>query len=498
MTDQEFLFDDVPVYATSWDPQNLGFPVESDFHSAIQDWLLQGEMEVAPDALLDNRPAPRTWLLLYEPGQGNLAATAALALARDLTGRDQSVLILDCDDEDPVLARWADRLDREGWIDLIRYGASLMTSSERLPFPGRQGLLIGPGSYRPVDAQPGEIVELLGRLRRQADDILLCCPIGDAGRAWATQAEIRALCWDASRLDRATIEALGRGFLAAGTPLTGVLRFGHEAAVADAPEDAMGGMPPAAGKPNPEGAPESEPVLATTPPVGRIEAPADPGRADNWEERRTSAAETPPSRQYARKRGTSRVFWWIAVGALALILGSVWYYRAFVMVTSLDGDPVAVRNENEMPADARTPHSPDAVSDETDHAGGPVSVPDSTGIAHTDSATVATVAEVVADTTRSEEPAEPEFFMDPYLVPVGADGWALHIYSFPNEETAAVELRELERRGFQTAVRAVQIKDKGRWQRVYLGSFPDRAAANEALGPLLKELGEDWGRPTKF
>ena len=88
--------------------------------------------------------------------------------------------------------------------------------------------------------------------------------------------------------------------------------------------------------------------------------------------------------------------------------------------------------------------------------------------------------------------------MDPYLVPVGSDGWALHIYSFPDEETARQEVATLERKGFRTETRAVQIKDKGRWYRVYLGSFRSKSEAQQALGPLLEELGEDWGRPTEF
>ena len=81
---------------------------------------------------------------------------------------------------------------------------------------------------------------------------------------------------------------------------------------------------------------------------------------------------------------------------------------------------------------------------------------------------------------------------------VGADGWALHVYAFPDEESTEDQLKILHRKGFMTEARAVQIKGKGRWHRIYLGSFLDRAAAQQALGPLLKELGEDWGRPTEF
>ena len=102
-------------------------------------------------------------------------------------------------------------------------------------------------------------------------------------------------------------------------------------------------------------------------------------------------------------------------------------------------------------------------------------------------------------TTPADEPEpELEFFMDPYLVPVGSDGWALHIYSFPDEAGAEEQLEILQRKGFMTETRAVQIKGKGRWQRIYLGSFLSRASAQQALAPLLKELREDWGRPTEF
>lgn len=365
MNDHAAPLEGLPVFGTSWDPAHLDFPADADFQTGIGDWILRGELEDPADALMGGHAAPRLWLLLHEPGEGRLAAVAALALARELMGRDQAVLVLDCDEEDALLSGWADRNEQEGWIDLVRYGASLLTCGVRLPFSGRQGLLLGPGSYRPVDAQPAEIEQLLARLRRQADDILLCCPIGESGRSWAGQADVRLLCWDSGRADGPQLESLAQGFARAGTPLTGIVRFGDEeiagggiaapaaeeetadldveqaieALEEQAAEEAESVDPaaePSTPEPEPASTPEPEP--APTPERG----PSPDFGEDVPGLQRPTGAEPD---LYARKRGTSRVFWWIAAAAVVLIAGSFWYYREYVMVQPLDSEPRVARHE---------------------------------------------------------------------------------------------------------------------------------------------------------
>jgi cell division septation protein DedD len=88
--------------------------------------------------------------------------------------------------------------------------------------------------------------------------------------------------------------------------------------------------------------------------------------------------------------------------------------------------------------------------------------------------------------------------MGPYRTPVGTGGWALHVYSLPNMESLQEELKILDRRGFKTAVKAVDVEGKGRWFRVFLGNFASRAEAEAAKPALLAELGEDYAAAKRF
>jgi cell division protein FtsN len=100
-----------------------------------------------------------------------------------------------------------------------------------------------------------------------------------------------------------------------------------------------------------------------------------------------------------------------------------------------------------------------------------------------------------------EEPATeaaPALDMTAFRKPVGQEGWALWLYSFPDAESADVEVRRLERRGLRAQARAVELKDRGRWFRVYTGSFASRAAARDAVAPLKAELNHDWVIPARF
>ena len=119
---------------------------------------------------MQGKSSPRIWLFLHEPGRGDLSAAVAMSFARELAFRDQAALVLDCDDRDQALTRWAGRVEAEGWIDLARYGTSVLTSGVAMPFVGRRGYLLGVGSFAPTDVTGEEIDTLLTRLRRQADD----------------------------------------------------------------------------------------------------------------------------------------------------------------------------------------------------------------------------------------------------------------------------------------------------------------------------------------
>ncbi|MHB8078258.1 MAG: SPOR domain-containing protein, partial [Candidatus Krumholzibacteriia bacterium] len=104
-----------------------------------------------------------------------------------------------------------------------------------------------------------------------------------------------------------------------------------------------------------------------------------------------------------------------------------------------------------------------------------------------------------ADTAgRSAPPTAAGFDAAPYRLPVGRDGWTLHVYSQPDSVLAQRQAATLARSGFTTAWRAVELPGKGRWYRIYMGSFPSRAAAEAALPALLRRLGESWGQATRY
>ena len=65
-------------------------------------------------------------------------------------------------------------------------------------------------------------------------------------------------------------------------------------------------------------------------------------------------------------------------------------------------------------------------------------------------------------------------------------------------ESLQTELKELERRNLKTAVKAVDVPEKGRWYRVYLGNFATRAEANAAKPALLEKLGADYAAAKRF
>ncbi len=116
------------------------------FWARIEQIAVKGDMTRGLDTAMHGRPSPRIWLFLHEPGRGELSAAVAMSFARELAFRDQAALVLDCDDQDQALTRWAGRVEAEGWIDLARYGTSVLTSGMPMPFVGRRGYLLGVGS----------------------------------------------------------------------------------------------------------------------------------------------------------------------------------------------------------------------------------------------------------------------------------------------------------------------------------------------------------------
>ena len=530
---------------SGWSASELDLVPGEGFWARIEQIAVNGEMTRGLDAALRGQSSPRIWLFLHEPGCGDLSAAVAMSFARELAFRDQAVLLLDCDDRDQALTRWAGRIEAEGWIDLARYGTSVLTSGVAMPFVGRRGYFLGVGSFAPTDVTGEEIDTLLTRLRRQGDDVLLVAPSDFPGLMWAPAAAIRIFCWDKQAMSENEAAIIAAGFAEAGCPLTAVATFHDAGPVGErlvekvltevesgsAPRKPSPPDTPAPAAPVVSGAtaePDTEPVAAedeteSTAKAGWRDLPLemaaegadiDPGESD-WVAPRLEPAPVASG-------DTSRVFWFGALAAVVLIAAISIYYFKFVRVPAAGPfEPIEVATQTAPPLVTGLVESSDegnlgegaagtvaadsqvvAVEGENQPDATPVgTVKDSQrGI---DSLMVATTLDSTPELPEEEPPApvvspRTGFDMEPYRQPVGAKGWALHVYSLPDSAATAQQVQVLSRRGFQSAVRAFDLGEKGTWNRIYLGSFSSRTQAKEAMPALLEKLREDWAKPIQF
>ena len=552
----------LPVLPTGLHAGDVQFGGPESFRDDVKRITDQAGLGENLDLAMAGQSSPRIWLFLHEPGQASLSAVAALAMARRLGERDQAVLLLDGDDQASLLTRWVGRHEEEGWIDMVRYGASVLTSGTPLPFGGRRGYVIGVGSFTPIDVETSEAEDLVLRLRRQADDLIVVAPLGPLGRMWAVLADIRLLCWDADQGNAAAVEAVSAEFEAAGHMLTGLVAYGEPAGpvgIAEKPAEPETEAPVDAGA-------EAEPDTAShdfdsdPSPVDVLQATLPPGVTypEDEEIHQEEGDLFAVAGAADSGRGSSRFFWGVAVVALAVIVVvSVFYWNQVRQPGVGDGAETVQVAQADQPgysglpagaASAGSPRGPEGEMSGGDSPGdtenpsvqpsaeaGPAEgvnrgLDQEPGTGHqVDSAQLLGAAtgprdpqnELEKDEPVKDEPvaggerqaagespaapvvspeatATPAFVMDPYEDPVGQAGWALHVYSFSDSVSAARECRMLKRRGFQTATRPVQLKEKGRWYRVYVGSFATKSAALAARDPLAAKLRLDYVRPTEF
>lgn len=411
------------------------------------------------DDAIAGRAAPRIWAIL-----GAEATAAGLLIARLLADRGQLVTLLDADEDRALLTHLIGRHEQEGWIDIVRYGASRTNASDTLPSPGRRGAVVGVGSFAPTGANPEEIGELVARLRRQSDDLIIVVPAEPAAAPWCRTADIRLLVWD--QLER-TPEEIGRlvdALRAQGIILEGLVGFGVDEFAA------LERLTPF------EDLPQPEPTAGG--PV--FPDPAEVAAA------REAALEAP----VAPRRGGKTALLRLAAVLAGLAVLAVGYYL--------------------LNANRRTADPPRRVATREVVANEPVRASsDTASIARTSSPIAAestitrppvvTPAQEPAPTPAPVPPADQAGFdLAPYRSAVGEAGWALWIISQKTEAMAAVDIASLRRQGIQAVARAVDLPEKGRWYRIYVGNFPSRAAAQEAAPALLAHLHHDWAQAARF
>ncbi len=512
----------LPIFTTGWGTRNIQFTDEATFWDRAHRLIGESQLADSLDGAMAGHSSPRVWVFLHEPGEAHLSVAAALNFARELASRDQAVLLLDGDDEDADLTRWAGRTDLDGWIDLVRYGSSVLNCGIPMPFEGRRGYLLGVGSFTPADVTGSEVADLLGRLKRQADDILVTAPADAVGRFWAAEADLRLLCWDRSQRSASLVGNLLESFDSVGISLTGLVGFGL-------PKDLDDDHTPILDELVDELVDHVVDDVVVEEEGESVAESQGSTRAifSEWDEQ---AEESQEEEEFARRKGNSGVFWAVAIVSLVMILLASAYYFKYLKVPSGEVFPVVTQNEVATTDGAL---SEDLIGGTAQSDVGLTTLQGETADDFTDQSGEQLVEDLAAHNSfegqGQDEPAEaelvsnetlaqidtellsdgqaegveipaapPEFGMDPYMVPVGGAGWALHVYSFPDSLLAERERDILASKGFRSITRAVQLKDKGRWFRVYLGSFKSRNEAKAARKKLKEKLGEDWANPARF
>ena len=490
----------LPVFTTGWGAGNINFEDDAKFWDESNRLIAGGQLAGSIDSAMSGHSSPRVWLFLHEPGEAHLSVAAALNFARELGNRDQAVLLLDGDDDNADLTRWSGRTDLDGWVDLVRYGSSVLTCGTPMPFEGRRGYLLGVGSFTPADVTSVEVKDLLARLKRQADDILITAPADAVGRLWAAESDLRLLCWNRSQRSSSLVSNLLESFEAVGIPMTGLVGFGL---------------------------PQQEEVVPPVP-----ELPIVPTAASEiLNELALEDDDIHEDVEFATSKGNSGIFWLIVVVSLLMISVAGGYYFKYVKVPSGGIFPVVTQNEDVEPNHTLNQASMSGTQTfdggETNNPA--IEQPSDDGADLIDTGEVETPSgqaksdldEIVpemktdeaasdleaADLKLQEKPVVPveeapvketDMAMEPYLGTVGSGGWALHVFSFPDSIRAEKEMSVLANKGFRSMARAIEFKDKGRWFRVYVGSFESKTEANAARSNLMEKLGEDWANPVRF
>ena len=489
-----------PLHETGFSPAELDFHGGGFFWQEVRAFTDPSPLAFLVQTALAGAAVPRVWVFLDEPQETTTRAAAALAAARALIARRLNVIVIDADDRHPDLTRWTGRHECEGWIDFVRYGASLAACAVPLPWEGASGRLLGVGSFTPVEVTGAEVSWLLSLLGGQADVVLVTAPLGPAGAAWTEVAALRLLCWDRGGREPAQTRQMLAELAAAGAPADAVIAFG-------APGLALLPPPPpaaiaaqrslerfaAAVAAAAAGAEAAAAVAAE----GDDAPPGDDATAAGG--RAAEAASAPPATGGGTPPRPRRGRWLAVAGLAAVVALAGWLAtrapRARVPLSSL-APPVAGEDISAPAGAGGAPDTLRAAAAAESLARAPVAA-DSTALAVVPTPVPAPAAPVDTVGRLAPSPAD-SFDPAPFRLPVGRDGWTLHVYSQPDSLLVQQQVASLARSGYTSDWRAIELPGKGRWYRIYMGSFPSRAAAEAALPALLRRLGETWGQVARY
>jgi cell division protein FtsN len=510
---------------------------ELDMHGGAGLWdevagfVRRSDLETVVDACMGGRAAPRVWAFIEAPGAGPGAAAAAMGAARVLADRGQAVVLVDADEQEPRLTRWLGRTEREGWIDMIRFGASLHAASDPLPSDNRRGSVLGVGSFAPTGVTAEEVAELLTRLRRQADDLILVLPAKLRAQPWLERAQIKLLCWDLLTRTEPDTAGIVAELERMGARPDGIIGFGVEDFAAMAGIVVEDEPAPANAEVEADAPRDDEPAVAAE--GDGADAPAEPDDlaavtapdaepAARPADLSFEAGDGPPPR-----RRSSGIFVFAAAAAVvALVLLGVFLKGQRDLADPLDARDVTVAQADPRPAPPPPPVEVGAEAEASTGAEGPgdgTMPPEETGDivsppagdsgaedAATDAggpigAEAATEPEASTEpgTTPPTEPEttpepEPVFDPAPFRLPVGEAGWTLWVASCVDSTEAVAEVGRLADFGLVAEFREVEVPGKGTWLRIYSGSFASRADAKAAVDGIKKRIRKDWVVPSRY
>lgn len=449
----------------------------------------------------------------------------AVLLARRLAESGSRVLLVDADLRHVGLSRWMpDRdLDAEGLVDILQYGASVHAVQRKGPIENVG--IVSVGSYRPdgLDLFDDQgLGRLVVQLRASADVVLVVLPAwlsAERFHPFLVHADAVVVSMHLDRSLAASLEDLLRYLQGLNVSIAGLVTFAGPDASEKRVDELLRETDPWREPEDPEDLEEPSALSRS----GRIPSFDDVSEESESQLHRVvvPAAEhvpEPQPRGFRRRPAheaerSSPVLRITLIAAVVALLGFVGWWGLTQRdhpparpnpVVQRPSSPVQVDSES---TDAGLPAGPtvdlqvDGDSLASEPLGASVSRPDSLlgGEATAQPVDVtepSLVETVVAEAPEPVEPApsvaETATTWDVQLRREVGGGYALHLFSFADSTDALSELPRLQRQGWQPVVRGADIPGKGRWFRVLVGRFDDRASALAARDAVGQRAGVDW------
>jgi len=487
-----------------WDPGLTGVlphpGSDEDFWALARAFVtgLAPDTEVPDTAGRGGANRPRVWLLTHRLGGEETGALGGLVLSGLMARRGHRVLLVDADEAEMILTRRSRRLFKSGWVDMMRYGSSLDAAAVTVDWEGMRGYFLGLGSYCPPEITAAEVAAWLPQLAGDVDDVVVVVGAAAAG-PWQVSGARVLFTWDRRRdpssvLDRALADLATR----------------------DAPCDLVMACGPA---PEPQKVPVAGPETPGKEPAAAEPAP-DPSSP--------AGGESVPGATVPVRKHSSGIFRALALTGLVLVVivaVAIWKATDLgrLAAPGLDESPLP-QTSGGLPVSQPVTGTDTALADTAftiEPLGGvpadssqtlgqsetfdqPDAAPDSLSDTNPDSLTTGSTA-VPAEAAVSVPEPEDGDAMDPaerwrrfapaFGKTVGQDGWCLHVSSLHDSTAALREIRMIEARNVWAVGAPVVRRDSTRWFRIYVGSFPSRAAADSALPALKWKLKTDWAAP---